>query len=177
MRSLSKDDMVAALGKPVVDSLADMTEKMNERLDKMTITLNRMGNPLNDAVNHMNNIFNRMLKNMQGQADRMESISKVLLEGGSGKNIDPKILKSILAQPQANSISTPEIEQGLHAILQQLKSMETKAKAPVVTAGPTPGPGKPFWKKFTPPTAVISILLLLSLILQVVIVLNLSALK
>lgn len=173
----SKDDMVAALGGPIVNSLEQMMKDMNARLDSMTAALNRMGNPLNKAVDNMNRIFNTMLKNMQAQADRMESISKGLLAGGNGKNIDPKVLKSILTQPQANSISTMEIEQGLRAILQQLKRMETKPEESETGSEPAPEPPKSFWQKFTPPTAAISILLLLSLILQVVMVLNLSALK
>ncbi len=173
----SKDDMVAALGKPVVDSLADMTKEMNTRLDNMTTALNRMGNPLSDSVKNMNIIFNNMMKSMKVQADRLESISRTVLASGSGKNIDPKVLKSILVQPQTNSISTIEIEQGLNAILQQLQRMESELKVPSPSPEPTPHPGQSFWQKFTPPTAAISILLLLSLILQVVMVLNLSALK
>lgn len=173
----SKDDMVAALGGPIVNTLAQMTKEMNARLDNMTAALNRMGNPLNSAVDNMNRIFNTMLKNMQAQADRMESIGKGLLTGGNGKNIDPEVLKSILSQPQANSISTMEIEQGLRAILQQLKRMEKEPKEAMPISEPVPEAPKPFWQKFTPPTAAISILLLLSLILQVVMVLNLSALK
>lgn len=172
----SKDDMVAALGRPIVDSLAEMTKEMNTRLDNMTKSLNRVAEPLSKTADYMSKMFNRMMKDMHDQIERLDQLSKSVITS-NGKNIDPEIVKSILSQPQASSISTMEIEQGLHAILQQLKRMETEEKEPVSVLEPISESKKSFWQKFTPPTAAISILLLLSLILQVVMVFNLSALK
>lgn len=184
----SKDDMVAAIGGPVVRSLNEMTRDINHQLDEMTKTINdqlkqqtstlsRVGNPLAEITNKMGIMFDRMMKDMRAQVASVKEISTGVLASSKKGNIRPEVLEAWLQKSSVSAVSTQEIEEGLHAILEQLQRMEAKGEKS--KESPVKEEKQSFCKKYhiTLPNLVISILLLLSFIMQGVMTYHLSMLK